>query len=54
MEFSTEQNITKGLWFARKLEANKQIHKKRMQEQMQAPEFLRVIEPLKSKNAASL
>jgi hypothetical protein len=50
MEFSTEQNITKGLWFARKLEANKQIHKKRMQEQMQSPEFSRIIESLKIKS----
>jgi hypothetical protein len=54
METSTKQNITKGLWFARTLDANKQIHKKRMQEQMQTPEFLRVIETLKSKNAANL
>ena len=54
METLTKQNITKGLWFARTLEANKQIHKKRMQEQMQTLEFLRVIETLKSKNAASL
>ena len=40
----------KRLWFARTLEANKQIHKKRMQEQMQTLEFLRVIESLKIKS----
>lgn len=54
METSTKQNTTKGLWFARTLDGNKQIHKKRMQEQMQTPEFLRVIETLKFKNAANL
>ena len=54
METSTKQNITNGLWFARTLEANKQIHKKRMQEQMKTPEFLQIIESLKAKNAASL
>ena len=50
MEPSTEQNITKGLWFSRKLESNKQMHKKRMQEQMKTPEFLRIIESLKMKS----
>lgn len=50
METSTKQNISKGLWFARKLEANKQMHKKRMQEQMKTPKFLQIIESLKMKS----
>ena len=54
METLIKKHQTKGLLFARTLEANKQMHKKRMQEQMQSAEFLRVIESLKSKNAASL
>jgi hypothetical protein len=44
---SEERN---ALWFARTLEANKQKHKKRMQQRMKTPEFLRIIESLKSES----
>jgi hypothetical protein len=52
MEKSSEEH--NALWFARTLEANKQKHKKRLQEKMQTPEFLRSIESLKHNNATTI
>ena len=52
MEKSSEEH--NALWFARTLEANKQKHKKRLQEKMQTPEFLRSIESLRHINATTV
>jgi hypothetical protein len=43
-----------ALWFARTLEANKQKHKKRMQERMKTPEFLQLVESLKQSNVTTV
>ena len=52
MEKSSEERS--ALWFARTLEANKQKHKKRLQEKMQTPDFLRLIESLKNNNVTAV
>jgi hypothetical protein len=40
--------------FARKLEANKQKHKKILLEKMQSDEYLTILERLKSKQSATI
>ncbi len=48
---TTSNNL--ALEFARQLDANKQKHKKILQEKMQSEEYLMIIERLKSRQRAA-